>query len=361
MFADLRTECRGVRMLLVAAAAVITGGLEGADDPIGESQEQVQLKEIVRFAPGNVQIINAGGRAIDHDLGLLFDQLVFRRSRGSRVTVRNDQIVVRQAASHPAESALEKLGDLRDRGDRRIARLDQACGLTAEQRQTLDLALTSDLHRLASEIDAARRPYAGQRLAGMRHQIDQATLQAVQRDAARCRGLVEQAFGEGSLMMAVAIGVLGPAQGERLAAWVAERRATRWEAMVRLVLGQLETSLGLSSRQQAALVEHLLADVPPLAVFEERPVGAKGESFQNVLVLARLGRIGEPVLRPLLDPRQWAELAARIDQAGPPADVERMLVAQGILEKVNPAVGAGGKPAAGPAIAGDSIVVEESR
>jgi hypothetical protein len=266
----------------------------------------------------------------EYDLGFLFDQQVFGRSRA---VVMNNAVVIREALSNPDEGVLGKLAELRSRGEARLTRLEQVCGLSPEQRTALDLALASDLNRVAGEIDSVRRTYVGQRIARQRMPLEQQRIQSLQQDAARCRGLIERAFQQGSLVAAVAIGVLDPDQRRRLADWVTGRRATRWEAMVRLGLGQLdETVLGLSRRQHQALVDLLVADLPPLAVFDDERLARDPTSFHGMLVLVRLGRAGAKEVRPLLDPRQWAELERRIAQAGQAEAVERMLVEQGILE-----------------------------
>lgn len=329
---------RGAAPLFVALA-VAAGGVRAADDRVGEAAADAQPAETVRFAPVNVQGMGLA-RPGDYDLGLLFDQQVFGRARGAQVIVVNNEVVMRRAVSKPDESVLDKLRDLRDRGTARIDRLEQVCGLTGTQRQALELALASDLRRVASEIDTVRRTYAGQRLARQRLAVEQERLQEMHREAVRCRGLIERAFQPGSLMAAVTTSVLEPPQQQRLADWVAGRRATRWEAMVRLVLGQLDdTVLGLSQQQHQALTKRLLADVPPLAVFDDERLGRDPTNFHGMLVLTRLGRAGEKTLRPLLDPRQWAELDRRIAQAGLRDSIERMLVEQGILEDVPAATG----------------------
>lgn len=331
----------GAAVVLVALV-LAAGGLRAADDRIGEAGDEAQPAETVRFAPVNVQGMGGMGlaRPGDYDLGLLFDQQVFGRARGAQVIVVNNEIVMRRAASQPDESVLDKLRDLRDRGTARIDRLEQVCGLSRSQRQAFDLALASDLRRVASEIDTVRRTYAGQRLARQRLAVEQERLQEMHREAVRCRGLIERAFQPGSLMAAVTTSVLDPPQQQRLADWVAGRRATRWEAMVRLVLGQLDdTVLGLSQRQHQAIMGVLLADVPPLAVFDDERLGRDPTNFHGMLVLTRLGRAGEKTLRPLLDPRQWAEIDRRIAQAGMRDSIERMLVEQGILEEVPAATG----------------------
>lgn len=316
---------------LVVAAC---GGLRGADDRVGAAAAGEQPEEIVRFAPaGNVQVIGQGIPK-EYDLGLLFDQQVFGRSRTAQAVVVNNAVVIRKPATTPDDTTLAKLSELRGRGEARVRRLEQACGLSAGQRTALELALASDLRRVAGEIDAVRRTYAGQRIARQRLPVEQERLQAMHQDAIRCRGLIDQAFRKGSLMAVVAVEILAPDQRRRLAAWVQGRRASRWEAAVRLALDQLdETVLGLSRRQHQGLLDVLLADTPPLAVLDDDRLARDPTSFHTMLVLARLGRAGERVVRPLLDPRQWAELERRITQAGQPAEaVEGMLAGQGILE-----------------------------
>lgn len=327
--------------LATALVLAVRGDAWAADDQVGVGPDDPHPAETVRFAPvGNVQVMAMAGPT-DYDLGLLFDQQVFGRSKTAQAVVVNNEIVIRKPQSNAQESVLQKLADVRGRGEARLRRLEEVCGLSDEQRQALDLALASDLRRVAGEIDAVRRTYAGQRIARQRLPMEQERLQAMHLDAGRCRGLMERAFQSGSLVAAVGIGVLDPDQRRRLDDWIAGRRATRWEAMVRLVLGQLdETVLGLSRRQHQAMLELLLADVPPLAVLDDDRRARDPTSFQGVLVLARLGRAGERAVRPLLDPRQWAELERRITQAGQPAEaVERMLAEQGILERDSPSAG----------------------
>jgi len=315
---------------VVCLLAAACGGARAVDDQVGPVPDGPQPVEAVRFAPaGNVQVMGQA-RGGEYDLELLFDQQVFGRSRA---VVMNNAVVIREALSNPDAGVPGKLAELRGRGEARLTRLQQVCRLSPEQRTALDLALASDLNRVAGEIDSVRRTYVGQRIARQRLPLEQARIQALQQDAVRCRGLIERAFQQGSLVAAVGIGVLDPDQRRRLTDWVAGRRATRWEAMVRLGLGQLdETVLGLSRRQHQDLVDVLLADVPPLAVFDDERLARDPTSFHGMLVLARLGRAGAREVRPLLDPRQWAELERRIAQAGQAEAVERMLVEQGILE-----------------------------
>lgn len=317
----------GPVVCLVAAAC---GGARAVDDEVGPVADGPQPVEAVRFAPvGNVQVIGQV-RGGEYDLELLFDQQVFGRSLAVGM---NNPFVIREAMSKPDEGVLGKLAELRRRGEARLTRLKQVCGLSPEQQTAIGLALASDLNRVAGEIDSVRRTYVGQRIARQRLPLEQERIQSLQQDAARCRGLIERAFQQGSLVAAVGIGVLDPGQRRRLADWVAGRRATRWEAMVRIGLGRLDESLlGLSRRQHQAIVDLLLADVPPLKVLDDDRLIRDPTTFQGMLVLARLGRAGAREVQPLLDPRQWAELERLVAQAGPSEAVERMLVEQGILE-----------------------------
>lgn len=333
----LTSHCRGpvVGVAISLLGVACCGDAWAVDDQVGDVRGEAQPAETVRFAPaGNLQVLGMGGdRPGDYDLGLLFDQQVFGRPRVGQAIVINNGVVIRQALSSPDQGVFEKLSELRSRGQARLTRLEQICRLDAAQQKSLALALASDLRRVAGQIDQVRQTYTGQRITRQRLPVEQERLQAMHQDAVRCRGLIDRAFQQGSLVAAVGIGVLEPDQRRRLADWVAGRRATRWEAMVRLTLGQLdETVLGLSRRQHQALVELLLADAPPLAVIDDDRLARDPTSFHGMLVLARLGRAGGRDVRPLLDPRQWSELERLIAQSGRGEAVEQMLVEQGILE-----------------------------
>jgi len=193
----------------------------------------------------------------------------------------------------------------------------------------------SDLRRVAGEIDAARLNYAGQRMPATAQGLDRERLQRLRDEAVACRRQIDRLWQTGSLFASVSLGMLSPEQRAALEDWLADRRAVRWEAMVRLVLEQFdEAGLGLSDQQHAALLEPLLADVPPLVIEAVAPgtAGTKFSNFQTLLVSHRLGRLDRAALRPLFDPRQWAALETLLGQHGEAVDVARLLVEQGILE-----------------------------
>jgi uncharacterized protein YggL (DUF469 family) len=323
---------------LLAAVAVAVG-LRAGDDLVVDDVSVEPPAETVRFAP--VVGHGLGGRPggiTEYDLEALFDQHVFRRLGGLRpVGLVNGRMVVKGDAAAPAGETLERLAFLRPLAERRIETLDRICGLTEPQREVLRLAAESDLRRLAGEIDLVRQKHVGQRVPATPLGIDRERLQAVRDDAAACRRRIEQIFRPGSLLCSVSLGMLAPSHRSAVEAWLAARRKTRWEAMVRTVLGQVDTtSLGFSADQHDTILQHLLADVPALEVFgdaSEAATSARTADFQTLLVLSRLKRLDQASLRKLCDPRQWSALEQLMGQHGDPEAVEQLLVAQGVLEE----------------------------
>lgn len=337
-----RAGCRV--FLLSLAVAVATLGLRAGDDLVVDGVTPEPPDETVRFAP--VVVRNLGGRVLggpvppntEYDLGALFDQHVFRRLAALRkVRLVDGRMVVQGGAASFTGDSLEQLAYLRPLAERRIETLDRICRITEPQQDLLRLAAESDLRRLAGEIDAVRRNHAGQRLAATPQGADRDRLQAVRDDAAACRQRIDQFFRDGSLLDSVSLGVLSPAQRSVFEAWLAARRKTRWEAMVRTVLDQIDaTSLGFSAEQHDAILDQLLADVPALEVLgDELEAASSGRAadFQTLLVLSRLQRLDQEALRKLCDPRQWLMLEQLMAQQGGPEAVEQLLVAQGVLQE----------------------------
>jgi hypothetical protein len=322
------------------ALAVVGGGPAawGGDDIVLEEGRQEQPEETVRFAPVNVHVLGGpAGRVAEYDLEAMFDQQLFGGGRGLRqVRVVAGRMVVGTPGESDALDTLARLADTRSLGEQWIATLTRVCGLTPRQQAILRMAVESDLRRVAGEIDAARLNYAGQRMPATAQGLDRERLQRLREEAVACRRQIDRLWQTGSLFASVSLGMLSPEQRAALEDWLADRRAVRWEAMVRLVLGQFdETVLGLSDQQHAALLEPLLADLPPLVVIEAVAPGTAGtkfSNFQTLLVSHRLGRLDRAALRPLFDPRQWAALETLLSQHGEAADVARLLVEQGILE-----------------------------
>lgn len=324
--------------LTAAFTALVAGGrLEASDDLVVEARPVPEPAETVRFFPADGHgLAGPLNRLAEYDLSAVFDQHVFRRPGGRRqVRVIADRLVVEAEQHTSTGTTLARLDHLRRLGDRRLTTLDQVCRLTDQQREIFRLAVESDLRRLAGDIDAVRRTYAGRRLPVQA--ADRELLERVRDDAEACRRAIEQFGRSGTLLGSVSIGLLDTRQQSTFAAWVAGRRSSRWEAMVRTVLGQFDDGgLGLSEAQHALLLERLLADVPPLAVLDDTPAWsgvARAADFQSMLVAGRLQRLDQAGLRDRFDPRQWAALGQLTRQHGDVAAVEALLVEQGVLEE----------------------------
>lgn len=318
-------SCALVAVVVACAGCVGCGLLAAGDDLVVESVTASEAAETVRFMPvAGHGLVLLGDRAAEaeYDLAAVFDKHVFRGAvapRGAPTT--ND--------------TLGRLAGLRQFADRRIATLDRVCGLSQPQRESLELAVESDLRRLAVDIDAARRTYAGQRMkAG---DVARERLQRVRDDAEACRQRIDEFGRSGTLLGSVSLGLLDARQLAVFTRWVDARRAGRWEAMVRMVLGQLDdTVLGLSEAQHETLFTGLMAEVPPLAVLDDLPPGRgspRAVDFQQMLVASRLQRLDQVDLRPRFDPRQWQALHQFAGQGGAAAEIEKLLVKQGLLEE----------------------------
>lgn len=139
-------------------------------------------------------------------------------------------------------------------------------------------------------------------------------IQEVREDAARCRELIGQAAGAGSLVAKVVPDTLDDEQTAKYQAVKDGRRDCRWQAAVATVLAQLDETLGFTQRQHDALTAALLATPPAADELEGgsplQPEPAVGLAATR---LAAAVRSGDPTLVPLLDPRQRAAL---LQQAG---------------------------------------------
>ena len=327
------SAARAYRQILVClAAACACDGVPGGDDLVVTETATNQPAESVRFAFPRRALTSR------YDLGAIFDQQLFgRNSNNSRVQLVNGQFVVQQITVIESHDTLARLAERREIGEARIGVLDRVCSLSEDQREVLVLAIESDLHRLAFEIDAVRQTYDGRILEGPRQDIDHEQLDKVRTDATACRKQMDHLFHSGSLLGMVSVGILTPSQAAAYRDWVARRRAIRWDAMVRTVLGQFDESvLGLSVEQHAALLTRLGEDVPPLVVFDDMLASSSNSrtiTFQMMLVTAWLGRLEKASLRPLFDPRQWDALEQLMHRNGGFLTVQQLLRDQGFLEE----------------------------
>ncbi len=137
----------------------------------------------------------------------------------------------------------------------------------------------------------------------------QRVIQEVREDAARCRELIGQAAGAGSLVAKVVPDTLDDEQTAKYQAVKDGRRDCRWQAAVATVLGRLEETLGFTQRQHDTLTAALLAASPAA---DELEGGSPLQPEPTVgLAATRLAAAvsGDTSLAALLDPWQRAALA----------------------------------------------------
>ena len=94
------THRRGLAAGLAVALVMAAwgGGARAADDQVGDTPDAVQPAETVRFVPaGNVHVMGLA-RPADYDLGLLFDQQAFGRSRAAQAVVIQTWVEARRVA-----------------------------------------------------------------------------------------------------------------------------------------------------------------------------------------------------------------------------------------------------------------------
>lgn len=240
------------------------------------------------------------------DIVRLFDAAVFATAEASamRIPVTVTGGVVRGGTHDDAHGdAITRLAGVRRQGMKRIDLAARTCGLSHLQRCTLEMALESDLRRVAGEIDAVRDGYIG---AG-RERLDHAAFEA---DVEGCRQVIARALGPGSLLARMVEDVLDPAQAEARQRWQHGRRESRWRATVAAALESLDESLALSSSQYDAVEAFLLDVMPPLRV---DAVGGSRAPLPVPLAYHRLASAEAGRLENVLDARQWRLLCACVE------------------------------------------------
>lgn len=141
-------------------------------------------------------------------------------------------------------------------------------------------------------------------------------IQEVREDAARCRELIGQTAGAGSLVAKVVPDTLDDEQTAKYQAVKDGRRDCRWQAAVATVLDRLDDTLGFTQQQHDALKAALLAASPAADELEGgsplQPEPAVGLAATRLAAAVS----GDASLAALLDPRQRAAVAAGLQQAG---------------------------------------------
>lgn len=294
--------------------AVFDANILGLFGPV-QAQQHIRLGRL----RGN-RVIRGGGRVV-----------VGGNGAGVQMGVNGQQPQPAPAADDSAESPV--LIGLQKAIEPQLTRLDRVCDLAAEQRRLLQLALESDVRRVAEDVDRDRRKYIGV-TANLQDPAGQQKWHQLHQDIQRCRQVIQR-FDQGTdgLFWKAHGSVLTPPQRTKDDAETEARLANRWKAVVNVALSRWDEVLGLDRQQFEELERLLLENRPPLrrnggglAV-----LGGQAQQFQMSpwLVGMALAEIGEQRVRKVVNDRQWTALS-RAAQTG--KHMRQNLEQQGLLE-----------------------------
>lgn len=271
------------------------------------------------------------------ELGANFDANLFEQAGNGWVLrgdggrrPRGNLVVVPAGEADPlAESSAWR--QARALGEKRLARLDEACRLSEAQRQALRLAIESDIRRFADEVDAVRSRYDGLRI-NMNDQAGQKQWHQFQQDVQRCRNQLRGLFDEQSLFGRVLAGTLDERQLAGVVKESRARRSFRWRAMVATTLVKMDDALGLSQRQHESIERALLQREPALRT--DDPAAERDDAhLQMNLVYMVLSEADAGPIKAELSERQWRALALFMNQG---KAMRSWIEQQGVLESRRP-------------------------
>ncbi|MBM4021105.1 MAG: hypothetical protein FJ284_02475 [Planctomycetes bacterium] len=257
------------------------------------------------------------------DLGMNFDANLFEH-RGNSWVVRGGPAPP-PAAERPPEPLALSRG--REMGLRRLERIEAACGIAAEQKRRLVLAVESDVRRFVAEVETTRERYAGHQI-NMNEPAGQREWHSFQQDVKRCRDQLRDLFDRGSLFATVLTATLDDGQRTCLATEIAARRSFHWRAMVLEATSKLDDSLGLDQRQHDALVKELLSHEPALRT-EADMLARDDVNLRRSLVLMVMSECDASRIRAAVSDQQWRMLAVLINQG---KAMRSWIEQQGVIE-----------------------------
>ena len=263
------------------------------------------------------------------DLGANFDANLFEQQGNGRVVMNRGRPIAAEGEEQPPESPT--FARARALAEKRLARIDDACELTAEQRHTLRLAVESDIRRFAAAIDTMRGTYAGVRV-NLNDPEGQKKWHQFQQDVQQCRQQLRTLFDSGSLFAGVLPATLDARQVAAIEAEVTARRSFRWRAMVISTVAKMDDMLGLNQKQHDLIKEALLARAPALRIDELTPE-QENAHLQLNLVYMVLSGVDTKGLKAAMSDRQWKTLALLMNQG---RSMRSWIEQQGILEPKAP-------------------------
>ena len=309
-------EAAAGRTAWLLAAWAVAGAVVRADDDHAVEAGPPDLRAIQQQQQEQNRV----------DLGKALEASVFEGTNGRGGLRPSPTGGDTDQAAEPAA-----LAAARQVAERRLARVEEVCGLSEQQGRKLRLAMESDIRRLAEELDAMRRTYAGESV-NFSQPAGQRKWQEFQQDVQRCRQRIRNLFNADSLYAKVLSTTLDAAQLATFTADMRERRSFRWKALVVAAMQKIDNSLGLDQKQYDAIEGLLLAKEPPLRV-DGMPSDREDPHVQQMLVFMMLSEIDGAALRSAVSPRQWATLATLTNQG---KAMRSFIEAQGVLEKSAP-------------------------
>jgi hypothetical protein len=262
------------------------------------------------------------------DLGANFDANLFEQ-QGNGWVLRSGVVLGRRSGRGVGATVGDTGTSSRglSLGEKRLERIEAACGLTEPQRRRLQLAIASDVRRFATEIDEIRSRYAGLEI-NMNEPAGQKQWHTFQQDVQQCRDSMRGLFESGSLFAAVLETTLDDEQRRCLTAETMARRTFHWRSMVLETLVKLDDQLGLSQRQHEVLEAELMAHELPLRT----DVAALARDDQNLrrnLVYLALSQIDQQRIRAAVSDRQWPMIAVFRNQG---QAMQSWIEQQGVLD-----------------------------
>jgi len=276
-------------------------------------QQRIQIQRVGK------RIIRGGGQVV---------------VAGVQMGVNGQQPQAASAADASGESPV--LIGLKKSFEPHLTRLDRDCGLSAEQHRLLQLALESDIRRIAEDVDRDRRKYIGV-TANLGDQAGQQKWNQLNQDTQRCRQVIQR-FDQGAdgLFWKARDSVLTAPQRIKANAETETRLASRWKAVVNVALTRWDEVLGLDRQQFDELERLMLENRPSLRLNSGTlpALGGRSQLFAMSQFLAGIAlvNIGEQRVRKVVNDRQWT-LLSRAAQTS--TQMRPHLEQQGLLETAN--------------------------
>ena len=309
----LAAACLAAAWALAAIPAARGEDDEAVDDARGvqqmQQQQQEQWVDLGANFDQNVLQQQGGGFAFTHG----------RRRRPSPSGGDGDQ-----TAESPTLSVVCEIAD------KRLARIDEACGFSEGQRRKLRMAMESDIRRLVDAMDVERRKYTGVAV-NLNDEAGQRKWNEFQQDVERCRQGLQALFDSESLFAKVVPTTLDEPQLAKLLAETKVQRAYRWKTIVVAALLEIDDTLGLDQTQYDSIERLLLENEPPLRLDGHSPGRQRQDLHaQQMLVYMVLSEVDGKRLQGAVSERQWKTLSQLANQG---KAMRSFIEQQGILER----------------------------